>query len=379
MLCLIINLFIIVTSLARVIPYVDQNKVEVPGIVSFQSGNKRFIRCEFCRKYPHIIKQHNPKKVPAITTMNGTRFYSRVLTEHLDSLYHKECSKSYRVRSMEVEESAPMEIAINKANKKQIDRVGQLMIQVYLDAKLLNLSAYTWPPRYVAGVASFSYDSLNQNKSILTDDIDLQYVNGHGHLNLMTTIVKSHREDFLRKINDCSALSLRVDGSIDFTHTDKIYVMAKLINMNGTSELVFVEIAEQTERYARGLFNAVKEAMKVMIDDPSVLFRKISSVCTDGTNLNSGEKNGLWIQIENEMKAAGSTIPLTKVWCAAHRAELAWKNSAKSVAEVSKILGVLSKMSTYFHFSAIRSAELQSIAARHNLRLLMLPKIFEIR
>lgn len=79
------------------------------------------------------------------------------------------------------------------------------------------------------------------------------------------------------------------------------------------------------------------------------------------------------------MKSAGSNIPLIKIWCAAHRSELAWKSTSKSVPEISKVLSVLSSISSYFHQSAIRTAELKQIASEHNLRLLNMPKIFEIR
>lgn len=250
------------------------------------------------------------------------------------------------------------------------------MIQVYLDAKRLNLPAYSWPSRYVAGEASFAYDSLNQSRSIIAQNIDLQYVNPPGHLNLMTAIVHSHREEFLRKINDCIALSSRINGSIDFTHIDKIYVMAKLINSDGSSELIFIGIAEQTQRLAIGLMAAVMEALKTAVNDPKLILRKTSSVCTDGTNVNSGDKSGLWVL---EIQSIGSEIPFTKVWCAAHRAELVWKDMAKSVPEVSKAFSVLSKMSSYFHSSGLRTAELKKIATDRNLRLLMLPKNFEIR
>lgn len=173
-----------------------------------------------------------------------------------------------------------MDIAINLANKNQIDRVGKLMIQVYLDAKRLNLPAYSWPSRYVAGEASFVYDSLNQSRSIIAQNIDLQYVNPPGHLNIMIAIVHSHREEFLRKINDCIALSLRKKGSTDFTHIDKIYVMAKLINLDGSSKLIFIGIAEQTQRQAIGLMAAVMEALKTAVNDPKLILRKTSSVQT---------------------------------------------------------------------------------------------------
>lgn len=79
------------------------------------------------------------------------------------------------------------------------------------------------------------------------------------------------------------------------------------------------------------------------------------------------------------MKTAGSTILLIKIWCAAHRAELAWKNAANSVGAISIMLSILSKISTHFHYSAIRTAELKKIASDRDLRLLSIPKNFEIR
>lgn len=231
----------------------DKNKAKVPGIVEFRVNDLRHVRCDYCFKYPHIVKQHINKNPRAITTLNGTRYFGRVLTNHLETLYHKECAKSHRISLVVSGDAAPMDIAINQANKTQIDRIGKLMIQVYLDAKRLNLPPHTWPSRYVAGEASFAYESLNQSQSIIPPNIDLQYVNKPGHLNLMSAIVTSHREEFLQKINDCIAISLRIDGSVDFTRIDKIYIMAKLINLDGSAELVFIGIGEQTERGATGL------------------------------------------------------------------------------------------------------------------------------
>lgn len=102
------------------------------------------------------------------------------------------------------------------------------MIQIYLDGKHLNVSAHSWPSRYVAGEASNVYNAQDQSGKTVPDNINLQYVNPPEHLNLMTAIVQSHRPELLRKINECLALSLRIDGSIDFTHVDKIYVLGKL-------------------------------------------------------------------------------------------------------------------------------------------------------
>lgn len=91
---------------------------------------------------------------------------------------------------------------------------------------------------------------------------------------------------------------------------------------------------EQTERYATGLMAAVKRQWKQQF-----LIR--ISFC--------------------------AKIPLIKVWCAAHRTEFAWKSVSREVVEVSKVLSILSNISTYFHFF------------NDNItRLMVMPKIFEI-
>lgn len=123
----------------------------------------------------------------------------------------------------------------------------------------------------------------------------------------------------------------------------------------------------------------VVEALESLIDNPEMIYRKISSICTDGTNVNIGEKNSLWTLLEEKLKVAGSQIPLIKSWCAAHRAELAWKSATISVGKISKVLSTLSSISSYFHKSSIRSSELKRIATDRNLRLLAIPKIFEVR
>lgn len=172
------------------------------------------------------MKKHNPRKQLAIASESGTRITTSVLDSHLKSECHKECVQADRVSSIRTEErsSTSMEVSIQKANRNQIAYVCKLMITVYLDAKLLNLTAHSWPARYVCGEASSSYKPENASTSIIPKHTNLQYVNPHGHFELMKTIVQSHREEFMKKINEAWAVSLRVDGSIDFTHVDKIYI-----------------------------------------------------------------------------------------------------------------------------------------------------------
>lgn len=108
-----------------------------------------------------------------------------------------------------------------------------------------------------------------------------------------------------------NALHFFCAATDDFTQLDKIYVLGKII-LDGSSQLVFIGIAEQKQRLAAGLMLAVIYAIKAIFDDPDVIFNKVSSVCTDGANINTGNKNSLWTLLEEELRRAGSKICLTK-------------------------------------------------------------------
>lgn len=178
-------------------------------------------------------------------------------------------------------------------------------------------------------------------------------------------------------------MSLRVDGSVDLTQIDKIYVMAKIINIDGSSELLFIGIAPQTERKAIGYKKATMEAIGTVIgtENRTSLLKKMSSVCNDDTNINTGELTSLWVLLDKEMESIKSKIPLMKIWCAVHRAELAWGDTGEKIGEVKKVLSVLSSISFYFHQSGLRTAyaELEQIGKKNDLKVFRLPKIFSIR
>lgn len=210
------------------------------------------------------MKQFNPRKPLAIASQTGTRIDSNTLNEHIQSKCHKACVEADRIDSLRSEagSNTSLEVSMRNVNRQKVTYVGKLLIQVYLDAKLLNLSAHGWSARYVGGEASSTYDSGNHSSPTVAENINLQYVNPHGHLELMSSIVKSYHNDFLEKINEAWAISLRINGSVDFTQIDKIYVMAKVINLNGSSELLFIGVEEQKQRKAIGFKNAVMEAIK---------------------------------------------------------------------------------------------------------------------
>lgn len=127
--------------------------------------------------------------------------------------------------------------------------------------------------------------------------------------------------------------------------------------------------------------HAVKRAIIEGVGEEmyACIMKKISSICTDGTNINSGERGGLWTLFENVIRRIGSTSPFTKIWCSAHRMDLVWRDVCETQISINTVLDTISSMSSYFHRSGIRMGELRKIATEKNLKLLSIPKLFTIR
>ena len=93
-----------------------------------------------------------------------------------------------------------------------------------------------------------------------------------------------------------------------------------------------------------------------------------SSIVTDGESLNSGDRKGLWKKLEEEKALHDSSHgPLLKVWCAAHRSNLAYKDVSNSVSEVKLVTSDVVSIGSYFHVSGVRTHELKEAAASNGL------------
>lgn len=335
----------------------------------FRTDGKDMVSCELCTKNPATVKMHiRNQRLPKIATENGTGYRVDVVEGHLDSDYHEACLNVERINSLKVPDKilTPMDFSISKANSKQADYNGKLHIQVFYDAKCLFLTARSWPGRFVACESSNAFQFNKIDESIIPANLSLQYINPKKHHEIMKSIVDADRKNLKSKIIDCLALSLRIDGSVDRSQMDKIYVCGKLITKEGKQELVFLGMDEQTERGAIGLFRTTLNAMIKMFSKEFVyahILPKISSVCTDGVNTNTGERGGLWFHLEKEISSTNSKIPLIKIWCVAHRGNLTFGDLCKNNAIVADIISNMSKVSSYFHTSGLRTAELKAIAS----------------
>lgn len=162
--------------------------------VKQDNTKRRFVRCKVCIKYPDIVKRFSDnRKLPNITSEVGIRFKKENVEHHFSSLYHQKCKEAEKTSN---EASAKqnrglMDIHISEANKERANHIGDLMMQVFCDAKKLTLSARSWPSRYVATKSGQKFD-FNTTTSTIPDTINIQYVNPPGHLDLLNVITRSY-------------------------------------------------------------------------------------------------------------------------------------------------------------------------------------------
>lgn len=111
-------------------------------------------------------------------------------------------------------------------------------------------------------------------------------------------------------------------------------------------ETIFLGIGRKVARGHQGLFDAVVNGITNNVGSEmyELIMANVTSICTDGTNENIGEKNSLWTLFKTELQNYRNDLPFIKLWCASHRSDLAWKNMADSVKEVRKILNELHRL-----------------------------------
>lgn len=199
-------------------------------------------------KFPEIVRREcRNSKPPPIVLETGTRFRKKTVTDHFASSYHKHCKQAVLLASTAAHakktDKSLIDMHISEANKQFANHIGSLMLQVYADAKRLTVSAYSWPARYVASESGKGFDFNATDAPIVPENINLQYVNPAGHLNLMTTIVNSS-DEIRNEIKNSLACSIHIDGSVDKSQIDKIYILLKTVNPTGKLNTIFLGIGE---------------------------------------------------------------------------------------------------------------------------------------
>ncbi len=356
-------------------------------------GGRHYVECIPCLTYPDVVKIHTSsqnKKLPAIATEGGTLYRKETVDHHFNSLYHAEASKKFKLASLSSAEklqSTDIGKYISTQNEKLANKIGNLMLQVYCDAKKLTLPAWNFPARVVTSYVASNF-SFNSQRTVADDvkNFDFQYVTPSFHLELLKCIANSYRSTFREMMKNSVASSLRCDGSVDRMQIDKIYVAAKIVSKEGEIKQLFLGAAEPESRGANGILQAMKKAFEMTLncrEGANLIIQNASSLVTDGASVNTGEQAGLWRIFDDEKKAgktAGEAdMPLVVIWCAVHRSALAWKSVTNSISEISHLIQTISAIQSYFHLSGLRTEELKKTAREKNTKLMRFPKYFEVR
>lgn len=287
---------------------------------------RHFVRCKACFQGTNT-EIPDVKKTPR--HCSGKYGISRRGCEQPFS-YHKEAMRAYKISKLppiQRVQSGPIPKSITVLNNEYANKIGQLMIHAYCDAKKLTPTGYNFPARVVTSQLSAKFDYSDPSTSCRRpESFELQHVSPMGHHELLEAIVMSDRERIYEKLcNDTLAISIRCDGSVDKTQIDKIFTICKIISRSGEEEDIFLGAKEPTSRGAVGVFEAMQTGIQntVGFDAANYVLKNSSSIATDGTSLNSGDRNGLWQLFERCDIRSESEVPLLKIWCAVHRSNLA--------------------------------------------------------
>jgi hypothetical protein len=343
---------------------------------------RRIISCRICREYPDVVSILCKTRPPTICTDIGIVYRESEAVKHEHTEYHKAAASREKIDHARKDgdiaaSQGAVQKMFSKASAALAEKVGRLMLTVFNDAKRGTLSAFSWPSRMIAHTMGNSLDLEQKHERFQPTDFDLQYVNPVNHRQMLDSIVKADIPTLRKTFENVLAMSLRVDGSVDRMQVDNKHVLCKIVHENGDEKTVFVGFHSPEERGVTGYVDAVKKSVQQLSVEWEEFFPKVSSIVTDGESLNRGP---FWRALQ-EMREQdpNSNIPLMKIWCSAHRSQLAFSDMSKSVIEVQYVLQDCREIVKFYHSSGLRTKELHRISTEMNVVCKRLPEVHDIR
>lgn len=262
----------------------------------------------------------------------------------------------------------------NEDEKDLFHHIGSLMIHVYNDAKRTTLSGWSWPSRVVTAELGRNF----KLGSTSTPNFDLRYVTPTSHAELLSCIVETDTDHLAETLTESLAVSARCDASVDRTQKHNLFVMVQVVTKDPTVKTFCLGFDIPKGNGASGYVDCLRSISKTYLPWDA-FFALISSVVTDGENLNLGRLNGLVSQLKRLRNLSPSSSPLISIWCVPHRTNLAWK-SVSSINIIAKLIGRAKKLSKHFRRSGKRTQNLHSIAAENGFdKPLRYPAFFAVR
>ena len=123
---------------------------------------RKFVRCKISISYPSIVSVHcYRQRIPAIATVDGTKYREEVIEEHEKHNYHDAALKAKRRCELWHSESTavPLLAGLRRMETDLFLKVSAYVLDVYNDAQRGTLSAWSWPSRVLTRLkADYDYD-----------------------------------------------------------------------------------------------------------------------------------------------------------------------------------------------------------------------------
>ena len=108
--------------------------------------------CKFCLEFQTLCAANSGnKRCPPIATVDGTRFQAKVLILHHISPAHLACVEAKQNKELyeanDVQHHPWLNVIV-KMDKQLLHHMNQVILDVYNDAKIGTLSAWSWPSRF---------------------------------------------------------------------------------------------------------------------------------------------------------------------------------------------------------------------------------------
>lgn len=185
---------------------------------------------------------------------------------------------------------------------------------------------------------------------------------------MLQIIAELVMEKVIQRVNDCICYSVQLDGSVDRQQSDNKFSTLRYIEADGSLHNVFLGVSEPTQNGANGLLEAVRTAIKNVVQE------KFMSLTTDGESSNTGSEGGLWALLESEFGRK-----LLKIWCNCHRSDLALEDIENDIPELKTWKADAIAVSSYFRQSKCRTKLLNELADAVGIKILGFPAHHEIR
>ena len=236
---------------------------------------------------------------------------------------------------------------IVKMDKQLLQHVNQVILDVYNDAKVGTLSAWSWPSQFHTQCFA---EQINKNPAYEGFEPyqprvkDMQYVNPPQHKEILLLLAEYGRKQLCDKIEDAIAVCVKADGNVDAHQIDNKFLAIRTVDGDGELSTDFLSAQPPTTRDAEGMLEAVKNGFQETgYDFETKAAKQLTGITTDSENANTGHKSGLWTRLQEVCEKK-----LLTYWCTAHRSNLAFKSARNQVAELNILLNDLQSVATFF-------------------------------